>query len=129
MGLKDLLALLIAASIGSGVGYYFAPGKVKIVEKVQIKNNIKTVEVIKKDPAGNETKTVTTVDLSQSESAKQTEKNRAQRDWLVGGGSSWQLNGKQTIMVSVQRRIIGELYFGVYGSSDKSAGLGLSFRF
>jgi len=110
------LCLIVALIVGASVGYRLAPVK-------EVRKDIVTTVVVAKKPDGStETKTVIE-DKSTSLLAKQPKK-----DWLLTAGLGVNDDLNREILAMVQRRIIGEVYAGVWATTDGSVGLGLTIR-
>ena len=131
----------------SSLTYYLAPAKVKIkeVEKiVKVKGETKIVNrdivrIVEKRPDG----TIIEKEIDKSKertdkdekvvSEKKKEKTviRKKKDWLVGGGILVDPIAPENPVWygQVQRRVLGEVYVGIIATTDRSVGVGLSFRF
>lgn len=133
---KHLLILLVVFAIGGGVGYYFAPGKIKEVEIVrkEVDTRVVTRERIVTQPDGTKVEERTTEKDRSTEinSSKERTVERRQLDWMVGGGAIIDpLNPLDPAQyyTHLQRRIIGELYIGIMATTEPQVGLGFSLRF
>lgn len=146
---KSILAILITLAVGLGLGYYFAPVKLKIeqkevikeVEKIKYKENkninTKIVETIY--PDGRIVKETYIVDQSVVfiEKDKQLDKiteNKTEKDgikpqWFVKASTNLIPKLNSIYQVDVNRKIIGSIYLGVYGRTDKEIGIGVGLEF
>jgi hypothetical protein len=50
-------------------------------------------------------------------------------DWILQGGVGLNTGLEQLYMVGVQRRILGDIYLGAWGTTTKEAGLSISIQF
>lgn len=145
-------AFLITGALGFGFGKYSAPTKVvevekiktvtveKVVEKKAEKKNVKTVVV--QAPDG--TTTTTTTDTSTVDTNTNTDTNTVATDekkktttysrpnWRLAALGGFDPNGnigKPIYGGSIERRILGPIFVGAFGMSNKSFGVSLSFEF
>lgn len=133
------LAIVIGLlGVGSGIGYYFAPAKVvtveKVVEKRVVDRNIKVVTTKTIEPSGKPKIVTETLDLSKDRTDKQSDVKisvtREKKDWMISGTYMKDMtSGRDTVSGGLSRRVFGEVYVGVYGTSDGKAGVGVTFRF
>lgn len=129
---KLLIALLVALVVGGGVGYYLAPDKIKIQEKVvEIEKEVVTKEreVIEKyDPVtGKLIERIVkdkdkTSKKTEEKKEKITEKEKTRKHYAVKGGAAINprdLNGKVTPRVGVEMRLpIFDSWVGVEADVD-----------
>ena len=52
-----------------------------------------------------------------------------ERDWIVTGGAGLNSELKPVYLLGVSRRVLGTISVGVWGTSNKEAGLSLSVQF
>lgn len=123
-----LIAGVLGAIIGGGVAYYSLPEKVKIVEKKVVQTDVvtKVVKVIEKDGTVKETTEIT--DKSREVSDKFSETIKERKDWIATGGTSYRWDGSREYFGGLSRRVIGDVYVGVF-ASNSGAGVGISLRF
>lgn len=136
---KSILAAVVIFILGASSGYYFTPTKTVIVEKVvekkAVDRDIVTKTTTKVDKSGNPVTKTVTVDKSKEKSTtvadKSTTVSRLNKDWLVSAGYGVSIKdvSDREIIGSLQRRILGDLYVGILGSSKGTVGLGVTFRF
>lgn len=92
--LKLLAAGIILLAVGGGLGYYYAPDKIKIQEKIVEKIVIeKDEKVVKKyDPITGklieETKETKEKETNTSQKNKSTEKEKTQKHYAIKGGAA-----------------------------------------
>lgn len=128
---RYLWTAIVALLVGLGVGYKMSPTQtvIKTIEKIVEKRNV--VTVTKTAPDGSVIVTVTdkTIVDSDKSSSKSTKKDNL--NWLLSAGYLRGLQGEpqSEIVGSLQRRILGEIYIGVIGSSKGMIGLGATIRF
>lgn len=150
MQLKHYLTIGIALGFAFSIGRLFGPKSVEVkeVEKVVYKErqdkdreqNVRKTEketrlpdgtVIKERTETKETETHTRVqtETSSERTLERSETNRS--DWLVSVGYEPAIKDIQDVhySLSLQRRIVGELYLGVSARDDKTAGLTVSLGF
>lgn len=128
--LKKLSSYILVLGIGAAIGTYF-DAKHTIEEKVVFKDRTRTVikEVITEKPDGTkitqrETNETTKVDKTQA----RKESRPVKKEW--GVGVQYDLFRPEPIVtVNVHRRVFGSLYGGVYGRTDGTVGIGLTFFF
>jgi len=123
----------ISMVVGFGVGYWFVPtnvvSKVTHVDIVNTHKNVTTT--VTKKPDGSITTVVvdkSTTDTDHSK-VKYKEIKKDNLNYIVSGLYTRNLDGKNEIIVSVQRRLFGEVYVGVSGSNLGFFGVGVSLRF
>lgn len=125
------LYLVLALAIGLG-GYHLgqstAQVKTEIVTKVQERERVRTI--IEERPDGSKT---TTIDRVVKKDATQNviQTKPIPKKWLISASRS--LYGEQGVNptwgTSIQRRIILDLYMGVYARTDKEIGVILTYQF
>lgn len=144
---KHLLTIALAAGAFI-IGSYFGPKEIEIkeVEKVvykertEVKTDLKRVvdkkEVVNPDGSKvTETRT-TTERVTDKKSEIDVESDRLKEtriesrpSWLVSGTYGFKLDKAPHYSVSIHRRVISELYFGVHADSDKTIGISLAIGF
>lgn len=137
-----LLSILVAAGLGYAGGRYVQPAKVV----TQIKEVVKTVEIVKHDtttitkevkhPDGT-TETDTTVvnhdiDMSHSNTSntisKVTENLKPQ--WKATALAGYNFSSFEKVYgAEIDRRIIGPIFVGAWGNSNHTGGLSVSVEF
>lgn len=92
-------------------------------------NNITTIIKEHDNVDGSKDKSTTIVDKSKSKEQKQTESLVttvvASNNWMLWGG----VNVQQTYYAGLNRRILGPVYLGVWGSTAKDVGLSIAVQF
>ena len=154
---KILTLVVAVAVIFSSLGYFFAPEKVKIekveVEKVvervvvkevakrRVKRNIETTRRTEKDGTVVETTRDLSTETSEKETkeAKVAEKTKAtketkeitrkRKDWLFNVGVGTDRNLDRFFHGQLQRRLLGDIYVGGFGTSRGEFGVGITILF
>lgn len=129
MSKKTVFVLcLVSASLASYATKKMYPDvKKEVVERVVSKDKIVTVtkEVVRPDGT-RETDTIKTEDKLQVKDNSTLITEVRQSDWHISLGYTLK---QQVYQLGVERRILGPLFLGAYGRSDKSLGVSLSFEF
>lgn len=154
-----MFGLLLFGAVCSGIGYYMAPEKVvektktvtvvKTVEVVKevrdVDRDVETKTRIKENPDGSRETIVTERDRSREVVRRDTETerdetkteakervvSRSKKAWLATAGVGAKLNelDSQIFIGAIHRRIIGEVYLGVWATSTGEVGVGATIRF
>ena len=138
------LALVATFALGAGVGYYAKPAEIEIrevmvrevVEHKEIDTDKRRVITEERRPDGTvvrreeETdKTKIRIDSELREEIARLRREKRQPDWSFGGYYGLD----RSYLLTVDRRIAGNLWVGVYGQLDEesrpSAGVGLRLTF
>lgn len=142
--LKIALGVLVAAGLGYAFGRYAQPAKVEIKKEVQIKEvevtkkNVVVVTHEEKRPDGTVVTDTRTVDTSTEASTKNSSSKEstvitnAKPQWKIGGGAGIkynEVNLQPVYTLSAERRILGPIFVGAYGRTDKEVGLSVSIEF
>lgn len=125
-----VLALLVSVSAAQ---YYFGPKKVEYKEKIKLveveRVEVRTITRNEKRSDGTQITTITKEEIKEDKKdlSKEVEKKVTpiKKDWFVTGTYSIDDN----YSLAVQRRILFDIYAGVYARSDKEIGLAVSFQF
>jgi hypothetical protein len=123
-----LAALMVGGLLVWKYGNY---GKHTVKEKVVYKDRINTVvkEVITERPDGSRvTKRETTKAETSKTKATKAESKPTKKRWAVGIQHELLVPDGAT-QLSVQRRVFGDIYAGVYGSTNGSVGLSVTILF
>ena len=128
---KKILSHLIAIIIGAGVFYYFDSNVHEIEQQVIYKDRTRTIvkEVTTEKPDGTKV-TERIIDRKEKTdtTASKSESKPVKPDW--GVGVKYDLfTGNPAWTVEVNRRIIGNIYGGVYGRTDGIVGAGVTIFF
>lgn len=129
LGLVGVLLL----GLGVAIGRFATPAKIveKVVEKEVIKESLHKDEVktIVKNKDGSSTTTIHVVEDKKSTATKDVEAfkevSSEKEQWLISASAKTTLPFAVSYGVHVQRRILGPIYVGVVGFSDKSAGISI----
>lgn len=133
MYIRNTAFALILIAIGTGIGYTMTPTKTvtvtKVVEKIVVQRDVTTVT--ERKPDGTETTTITdhTREHTDTIESGRTETTKSNKNWAVSGAYLSGMDGKREIVGSLSRRIVGEVYVGVFASSEGRAGVGVTVRF
>ena len=141
--LKTIVAGLLLVALGYGFGRYAVPAKVEEQKQVDVQksDNInKDVIVVKhevKRPDGTIIIDTTTQDKStivkntNSEETDTKITTNAKPQWSIGAmaGVKYDTLAQPNYTVNIERRIIGPIFAGVYGRTDKEFGLAVHFEF
>jgi hypothetical protein len=123
---------LVALVMGGLLAWkYVDYGKHTVKEKVVYKDRINTVirEVIAESPDGTRVtkREITKVETSKMKATKAESKPTKKR-WAVGIQREL-LVPDGAAQLSVQRRVFGDIYAGVYGNTNGSVGLSVTILF
>jgi len=107
-----LIAIVVAAGLGYGLGRYLTPPKIQTKEVQTIKRDVVVVEkkIIQKD--GTTIVETITTDKSKTETSKST-KTDSRSNYLITAGAN--LRGDRTEPIydlSIQKRFIGPVFIG-----------------
>jgi len=128
---KAIILLLGVLAVGLGLGYYFAPEKVKEVEKIVVKEHRDVVTVVKERPDGTKETVITDRTTVDTDKTKEREVTRDKKDWILTAGA---INDELAFTNPkyfglVQKRILGEIYVGGMLTTSGEFGLALTYRF
>lgn len=123
------LIAVVALGVGVGIGVTQAPTKIQEVEKVVEKKNVVTIVKETKKPDGTIEKKTTIKDKSSTvkDTAKLIENKRA--DWKASGLVGISTKGEQVYGISIDRRILGNVFVGVWGHTGATAGISVGMEF
>lgn len=142
--LKIALGVLVAAGLGYAFGRYAQPAKIEIKKELQVKEievtkkNVVVVTHEEKRPDGTVITDTRTVDTSteatnrNSTSKESTVVTNLKPQWKVGGAAGVKYNEvrmEAVYTIGVERRILGPIFVGAYGRTDKEVGLSVSVEF
>lgn len=139
---KVVLAILISAGVGYAGGRYVQPAKVV----TKIKEVTKTVQVVKHDtvtvvkevtrPDGSKESTTTITDHDVDTTDSSTKTSISQKisnekpQWKASGLAGYNFSKLNPVYgAQIERRIIGPIFVGAWGNTDKAAGVALSIEF
>jgi len=141
---KIAIMVLVALGLGYAVGRYVQPASIKIVKEEVIKIvdriNKDVVTIIEKitRPDGTVEEKTTIIDKTQYEHYQQQQTNESttivsqKAQWKVQGLAGIRIDdfrGPQIYGVGIERRIIGPVFVGVWGNTDKQVGLSVGLEF
>lgn len=134
---KLAIAAIVILVVGTGIGRYLTPPKVeeKIVEKVveKEKKDIHTITKIVERPDGTKETIIEHKDKSTSTVA--TDKSKELKidnttDWKVSAGVGYDFRKKEQFYIgTIERRIIGTISVGVFGTTSQQAGVNVGIQF
>lgn len=127
-----ILILIVTVTVFALTRYCFPRIEEKIVtvEKEVIKEVAVTTTHEVKQPDGTVTTDTTTTDTKQSTDTKSTTVAKyATADWFVAAGMGYSLDLTVHYNVQVNRRILGPVFVGVQGSTDKTVGVQVGIQF
>lgn len=138
-----VLIIIIAIAVGYGFGRYVQPAKVvTVVKEVKsdtqvIDKNIVTVVTETKKPDGSDTIVTKTEDKSIDNNTENdtfsstTTTTNQKTQWRVSALAGFHYDSLPVPNYGalVERRILGPIFVGVYGKSDKEAGIAISLDF
>lgn len=149
--IQKALIVLLLMGIAGACGFYFAPGKVetktvevlKEIEKVVYRENrhvnTKIIETIK--PDGTIVKETYIVDETVVfvDKEKEVERIKEAMKIVETQKPQWKVSASTNILgkdkpldvyqLSVDRRILGPIFVGIYGRTDKEFGAGVGIEF
>lgn len=132
---KQTLSVFVAGLlIGGGLIWQFArrvDTRIQVQEKIVTQNDVKTITRTVERPDGTKEILQTVVDRSQQASTTKVDIQKTKRpDWLVGVSAGSQLSRLDAIYgASVDRRILGPVFGGIYGRTDGEFGLSVRLEF
>lgn len=127
-GIGIVLLLLVGA-------YQYGKSQAKVitetkeVEKVVEKRNVITVTKEVTKPDGTKEKTTVVEDKTQTSSVVEKSASTKKPDWFVAAGAAVGIDIKPVYMVEANRRVLGDVFVGVYGTTDKQVGLKVGLEF
>lgn len=134
---------LVALAVGYGSALLTQPEKVvtktqEVIKTVTVEHtNQTTTKTVIKKPDGTtitQEKTEDTHDLKTSENQRisiDKQVSNSKPDWMVSAtaGFGYDRSLDPVYGVSVQRRILGNIYMGAYGMTNKNVGLSVGLQF
>lgn len=124
----EFIAFFLVAS-GFAGGYYMGGGNKPEIEKIEVekvKYRERVVTEIMERPDGTKTTRITK-NVKKVDKKKSTLKLNPPKDWHIS------LSGPPTpnprITLQIERRVLGELFLGVYGRTDGEVGVSLGWSF
>lgn len=131
-----IIACFGSFAIGAALALYFKPNKnvvkTEYKDRIVTQNHITTVTKIVKVPGGAEETTTTVIDNSKTidnKSGSMLQETVVQKNWLVGAGAGLDTHLQPVYSVQMNRRILGPIFIGAWGTTSKSGGLSLSLEF
>jgi hypothetical protein len=132
---KNIRLISLALILGLGFGFYAGKkdNETEYTKKEQNreKEETKIVEKIIERPGKEKIIYRTIRERTDKRTKKQTEIVTKSPDWLVGvsADSDAILGRGGSYTISLDRKVLGDLYMGVYGSTDNQVGLSLRYSF
>ena len=127
---NTIIALTVGLLLGAGAGTFLFPQtKEKQVEVEKVVKDVVTVTKIITRPDGSKEEVITVVDKTKENKTNTITKKAA--NWHVSASAKSKLWPVQidTYTIQVEKRIIGDLFLGVTGSTDKTVGLTIGMEF
>lgn len=127
LNLRNIGIMLLIGAIGALCGYYVAPTKVKIEEKVVTRVVKDTVTRIVERPDGTKETVIKEKDRTETDKEKKTEKSKPEDQWIFT--ALVEASSIDNAIFNAQRRILGPAYVGVWVSTKGAFGLSVGLRF
>jgi hypothetical protein len=136
---KNLIPV-VALLLGGALGYYMSPTKVQIqtvtVEVEKKKTEQDTVIVEKTEKDGTKTKTTTVKTKTETQTKKDTESSKTEETYkpqynisVMAGMDLNNLSNPIVFGIHAQKQFIGPINFGIFGFTNKTAGLSIGLQF
>lgn len=130
---QQIYIALGSAAIGALACWYLFPRheiEVRTETKIVTEYKTKIVERWRKNPDGSEESERTEESSGNSQATQTTDAKVAKHNWNLGlsAGLSTTVNGP-IYGLRLERRIIGPIFAGLYGSTNKEAGISLGLEF
>lgn len=129
-----LIAVVVLLAVGFGVGRYTVPEK--STEQTIVEKELKKEEtvIVREETRPDGTKIKETTNTTKKETAKRTETIKIveskKPDWKVAGLVGYNFNKVKPVYGAVvERRILGNIFVGAWGTTDQQAGLSVSLEF
>jgi hypothetical protein len=134
-----VILILVSAVVGGAITAKFVSGrevvKTETIDHVVTQDHI--VTVVKEVDRPDGTKEITTTkddnSVKKDTSISQSEDKKAvvQPNWMVSGGVGLNFDGTmdRVYQLNVQRRILGPVFVGAYGTTKSEVGLSIGFEF
>jgi hypothetical protein len=131
---NTIIALIVGLLLGGGLGTFLFPQiktkEVQVEKEVVVKDIVTVTKVITK-PDGTKEEVTTTTDKTKENKQITSTKTVAKANWHVSASAKSKIDKLQIDIytVQVEKRIIGDLFLGVTGSTDKTVGLTIGLEF
>lgn len=130
---KSSIIAISLVLVSAGLTYIFAPKKIEYKEKIKIVEVVNTeIRTITRNEKRSDGTVITTTTKEQiKEVSKSNEKEVSKKvtpikkDWFVTG--TYSIDNQYSL--AIQRRIVFDLYLGVYARSDRELGISMSYNF
>lgn len=131
---NTIIALIVGLLLGGGLGTFLFPQtkeKIVEVEKEVVVKDVVTVTKVITRPDGTKEELVTVTDKTKENKTATSTKTVAKSTWHASIGAKSKIDRLQIDIytVQVEKRIIGDLFLGVTGSTDKTVGLTVGLEF
>lgn len=125
---NTIIALTVGLLLGAGAGTFLFPQtkeKIVEVEKEVIVKDVVTVTKVITRPDGTKEELVTVTDKTKENKQSTSTKTVAKSTWHASVGAKTKIDKLQVDLYTIQieKRILGDLFLGVTGSTDKTVGL------
>ena len=130
---STIITGLICLLLGGGLGTFLFPQtkeKVIEVEKEVVVKDVVTVTKVITRPDGTKEELVTVTDKTKENKQSTSTKTVAKANWHTSISAKSKIDKLQIDMytVQVEKRIIGDLFFGVNASTDKTVGFSVGIE-
>lgn len=131
---NTIIALVVGLLLGGGLGTFLFPQvktkEVQVEKEVVVKDVVTVTKIITR-PDGSKEEVTTTTDKTKENKQTTNTKTVAKANWHASISAKSRIDKLQidVYTVQVEKRIIGDLFFGVNASTDKTVGVVLGLEF
>jgi len=123
------LACAIVFAAGYQLGKKDAPTKIEQVERIVEKRDLVTVTKEVTRPDGTKEKETTVTDKTKTEQKSETTVQNKLHDWRASGMVGIGVNAMPMYGVSIERRIISNVFVGAWGLTNATVGVSVGLEF
>lgn len=125
---------LLLFALGFGAGKYSQPNKSSESNTTETDTKKETSTTVKEETRPDGTKIKETTTISKKEDSKKSETikvvDNAKPNWKVGALAGFNLDTKYPVYgAAVEKRLMGNVFVGVWGTTDKQIGVSASLEF
>jgi hypothetical protein len=129
-----IVALVFLLSLGGAYQYGKSKAtvvtQVQEVEKVVEKRDVITVVKEVTRPDGTKETITTKEDKSVINSKREKETTVAKNNWFISAGAGYNFDKTAAVyQVDINRRVLGDLFIGAYGTTNKELGIKVGIEF